>query len=163
MLCKIPPCRDGATSKHPPPFTFNRMIMSTGAGFLGLFFSFHPFNPQKPAAPLLKMSYTPPPSSCSSSPFPSTCAHERSGGGWHPLREGAAGEEEGLRRKEIEAEGDRDGLISTSSTFSSKPTRSSEARQDPACPRPGSAACLWAGLAPRGGLSTGRRHHKPNT
>lgn len=59
----------------------------------------------------------------------------------------------GRLTEEGEKEGDRDGLISTSSTFSSKPTvqRPGRTRQDPACPRPGSAACLRAGLPPGGG------------
>lgn len=55
-------------------------------------------------------------------------------------------------------------MISTSSTFSSKPTRSSEARQDPACPRPGSAACLRAGLSPPGwGGGAQYRQEAPQT
>lgn len=59
---------------------------------------------------------------------------------------GAAGEEREVEKKR--EMGDRDGLISTSSSYSSKPASSSEARQDPACPRPGQAACLRAGLPP---------------
>lgn len=123
--------------------------MSTGAGFLALFFTFHPFNPQKPLHVFWRWVTLPHLPPRSSSPSLSTCTHERCGGGWHPLHEGAGGEEEDFQRKE--GEGDRDGLISTSSTFSSKPTRSSQAWQDPACPRPGSAACLRAGLSPPGG------------
>lgn len=142
------------------------MIVATGIGFVS-FFCLYPFNPQKPLRFFWRW-VTPsllPPCFFSVS-FSSTCEHERFNGSKDALcwggcrgRERAADRE--VERKRGRKMGDRDGLISTSSSYSSKPASSSEARQDLACPQPGQAACLRAGLPP-GGPWDGRAAPKKN-
>lgn len=132
------------------------MIVATGIGFVS-FFCLYPFNPQKPLRFFWRWvtpSLLP--------PLFLLCLllfylwtwkiqwQQRRTvlGGLQGKRERAADRE--VERKRGRKMGDRDRLISTTSSYSSKPASSSEARQDLACPQPGQAACLRAGLPPGG-------------
>lgn len=143
------------------------MIKTTGAGFVS-FFCHYPFNPQKPLHLVwrwLTLRSPTPPHPASPLVFLlvstalSTGEHETSNRGRDALRWRLREKKRGMDReveREREIEG---GLISTSSSYSSKPASSSEARQDPACPRPG-PGCLSAGRTSPAGPGTARRHQR---
>lgn len=144
------------------------MITTTSAGFVS-FFAFIPLILKNHINFFWRWVTSPstPPHSISSLCLLSlsTCEHERFNGNGDRLRLGAVRGETDRETERVRESEEGGGGVETDwfPPPAAASQQTSEARQDPACPQPGQAACLRAGLPPGApGPGTVRRHQENN-